>query len=177
MMQVEGYVQKITSKPTSTGKTMYNVMVNGVSYGAGLYAPKFKDGDFISFQATKNGNWDNMETRSVTVKQPPAGHASIVVAQTGGSTGNSFDARQDAITHQASRNSALTMVGLLKDVGGIPGLTKAKNEADKMQLLVSLVNEFTKDYYEYVTGKKLELIDTGLDAPAKAASLPDSWDE
>lgn len=176
MMQVEGYVQKITSKPTSTGKTMYNVTVNGVAYGAGLYPPKFKEQDFISFQATKNGNWNNMETRTVTIKTAPAGAPAMVNAPMT-VTGNSFDSRQDAITHQASRNSALTMVGLLKDVGGIPGLSKAKTEADKMQLMVSLVNEFTKDYYEYVTGKPLELIDTGLEVPAKEASVPDSWED
>lgn len=185
MMQVEGYVQTIDTVPTKTGKTMYNVRVNGVKYGAGMYPPKFKQGDFISFTSSMNGNFNNMETRTVTVKQPPAGMSPPQATSAGynGALGQNppransqgWDDRQDAITKQSSRNSALAMVKLLFDAGGIPGLDKAKTPADKMQTINSLVDEYTKDYYFQVAGKELELADVGQSAPDQEAKLPDNW--
>lgn len=173
MMKVEGYVQKIETLQTKTGKTMYNVRVNGDKFGAGMYPPRFKEGDFISFDASLNGNFKNMETRTVTVKAPPAGAPAPVAASTQQSGGN-WDTRQDTISKQAALNSAMHMVEILKDVGGIPGLDKAKTPADKMQLVNALVTEYTKDFYHQNTGKELELPEA---VPStEETPMPQGWE-
>jgi hypothetical protein len=182
MMKVEGYVQKIETLQTKTGKTMYNVRVNGDKFGAGMYAPRFKEGDFIAFDATLNGNFKNMETRTVTVKAPPANAPAFSpqMQTVGPKTGNSpdWDARQDVISKQAALNSAQHMVEILVTVGGVPGLDKAKTPADKLQVITDLCTEFTKDFYHQNTGKTLELPSTS--APAEAGTsdtkMPDGWE-
>lgn len=176
MMQVEGYVQKIETKPTSTGKTMYNVSVNGKRYGAGLYPPKFKEGDFISFTSTMNGNFHNMETRTVTVKAPPAGMAPPAVQQSPGPKASDWDSRQDIISKQAALNSAQHMVEILVTAGAVVGLDKAKTAADKMALLNALVDEYTQDYYFQNTGRELELKDRVIDSVPAGEDKPAAWE-
>lgn len=178
MMQVEGYVQKIETKPTSTGKTMYNVSVNGKRYGAGLYPPKFKEGDFISFTATKNGNFDNMETRTVTQKTPPAGMVPQPAAPSVQSSvgGGNWDTRQDIISKQAALNSAQHMVEILVTAGAVVGLDKAKTPADKMSLLNALVDEYTADYYFQNTGRELDLKPREIDSIPAGEDKPAAWE-
>jgi hypothetical protein len=179
-MNVEGYVEMIETKPTSTGKTMYNVRVNGVSYGAGMYPPKFKQGDFISFTSTMNGRFNNMETRTVTVRTgvapaPAYGGATRPAMAPRPATGNSagWDERQDTISKQAALNSAQHMVEILVTAGAVVGLDKAKTPADKMKLLNVLVDEYTMDYYKQATGKTLVL---EVDAPVEDEKPVDNWD-
>lgn len=166
MTKVEGRVDFIDAKPTSTGKTMYKVKVNGVSYGAGLYPPKFKVGDNISFTATMNGNYHNMETRTVTILPASAAPAPMAPRSSGAVGGNQWDTRQDTISKQAALNSALTAVEILVAIGGVPGMAKAKTEADKFQLFAKTLDELRKDYYFQNTGNKLDLPETGLSEPA-----------
>lgn len=169
MMQVEGFVQAIETKPTSTGKTMYTVKVNGIGYGAGLYPPKFNEGDFISFTYTMNGKFYNMETRTVTKKPAPMGFTpQQPPAVAPKASGGDWDSRQDIISKQAALNSAQHMVEILVTAGAVVGLDKAKTPADKMQVLTSLVNEFTMDYYNQNTGRKLSL---------PTGEVPDSGEE
>lgn len=160
MMQVEGYVQAIETVPTKTGKTMYNVRVNGDKFGAGMYPPKFKQGDFISFTCTMNGNFKNMETRTVTIKAAPPMPVQAPVASAGAaqSAGN-WDTRQDTISKQAALNSAMEMVSILAGAGAVVGLDKAKTPADKAAVLTGLVTEFTKEFYHQNTGKTLDIPD------------------
>lgn len=182
-MIVEGYVQALEQRPTKTGKTMYVVKVNGVGYGAGMYPPKFKQGDFISFTSSMNGNFHNMETRTVTVKQAPP----MPVAPTGyiGQLGTNppkansgWDDRQDIISKQAALNSAQHMVEILASCGAIVGLDKAKTCADKMKLLNALVDEYTSDYYKQNTGKNLELDRDSFDteSPPNSDPMPAEWE-
>jgi hypothetical protein len=156
---------------------MYNVRVNGEKYGAGMYPPKFKQGDFISFTSTINGQFKNMETRTVTVKVPPPSHPAPASA---GSVGikDKYDERQMMICHQAARKDALNMVEILREVGGIVGLEKAKTPADKMSLIESLVNEYTRDYYFQTTGEELDIPEATIEEgnPDVQASSKASWE-
>ena len=113
MAKTSGIVTQVRSRETKVG-TMYDLVVNGISYGAGKYPPRdIKDGDFVTFEFTENGNFKNLVPRSLRKDDAPAPAAvsaakaetRTVVAQT--------DKRQETISKQANLNTAIALVQLL----------------------------------------------------------------
>ena len=53
---VSGVIQQIQTRSVSGGtKTAYDIYVNGQKYGAGLFAPKAKEGDYVTSRLTRTG--------------------------------------------------------------------------------------------------------------------------
>lgn len=70
-LEVYGIVKKISSKKTSNG-TMYNILVeeeNGDEswFGYGKYKPKFGEGAEIGFDVRMNGDFENVDTKSLDI--------------------------------------------------------------------------------------------------------------
>lgn len=160
MTQTSGIVTQIRARETKVG-TMYDLVVNGISYGAGKYAPRdIKDGDFVTFEYSENGNYKNVVPRSIRKDSAPAPAAvsaakaetRTVVAQT--------DKRQETISKQANLNTAIALVGLQLANGGLkfPATTKAPAiyeaiEGATLELAQRLYNHTTGDTW-VIEGKK-----------------------
>lgn len=153
MSQVSGIIQSIESRKVSNGtKTAYNIIVAGQSYGAGLYAPKAKEGDYVTFTAEQNGNFLNVERGTLKVGKAPAGEAKGTAASAASNVKQAvggYDARQDAISRQAASNTAIAWLTVLHNVGALPA---AKSKGDHQQVMDTLRREYEKEFYQSNTG-------------------------
>lgn len=178
MQTIEGYVEAIIPKQTSTGKTMYNMRVAGQSFGVGMYPPRCKEGDYVTFTMTMNGNFKNVERNTLSVKagMPPA--PAVAPAPTGGKNPMFSDDRQEVISKQAALNSAIATVAILANTEALPGITKTAKAGDKMAVVQAAIDEFTCQYYEQSTGKKLTLTrrDVSDSGSMGEEATPDSWE-
>lgn len=150
MSQVSGIIQSIESRKVSNGtKTAYNIIVAGQSYGAGLYAPKAKEGDYVTFTAEQNGNFLNVERGTLKVGKAPAGEAKAATSAAVKQAVGGYDARQDAISRQAASNTAIAWVTLLHTVGALPA---AKSKGDHQAVMDTFRREYEKEFYQSNTG-------------------------
>jgi hypothetical protein len=171
MSSMKGVVQAIETRSVAGGKTAYNIKVGGKSYGAGLYAPKCKEGDYVEFTVDDSRGYANVERGTLKVLPfKPTEHAEAPAkTYTGKSATNSFDARQDAISRQAASNTAIGYLTLLQAAGGLPLPAK---KADIAEALDALLKETTVAFYEQNTGVAWKDI-----APKKASGDEDGEEE
>lgn len=155
---VTGVVQAVEARETSIG-TMYNLKVNGESYGYGKYAPKAKAGDTVTFGVTYRGKYANVDTKNFQVT-PGTGAPPSVSAPSKGNGGAKDDywerkeatdvARQIIISKQSALNSALAFVGLMQTAGALPPApAKARDGA---KVLEGLVEYYRDVFYKQATG-------------------------
>lgn len=176
-MLVQGVVQNIQARQTSVG-TMYDIIVDGQSYGNGKYAPRdIQAGDTVTFTAEIKGNYRNVgrgtlrklsaQANTGSVPQPyspqatpqPAAKQPAIV----------FDDRQAVISKQAALNTALTMVEILlsKDAVTLP-----KAGADKAPAIEALLAHYVDKFHTFSTGKSAKLATDGI-ADSGAAPFED----
>lgn len=179
MTTIRGKVNAVVSNETSFG-TMYNLEVNGKSFGAGKFPPKnISEGDYIEFEADLTGRYAKMNTRTVKVvpepaegaaptPTPAAGGGKVVEA---GSYVSNDQKRQDNITRQASRNTASAWVQFLHSAGGI-SIPATKKAPAVYALLNGMLEEFTDKFVEYAQTGNLP----GTSKDANAVD-PDDSDE
>src|SRR4249919_149606 len=156
MNQVTGVVSDIPVLNTKTGKTMYSIVVNGEKFGVGMYAPKCAVGDTVTFQVSMNGQYKNVENKTLVVqagvpRQAPSAAPSLTSASANSGT---FDNRQDTIFKQAALNTAIAFAKLAHEAGALPSPTKVK---DKLEALDAIVKQYARDFYQFSTGKTLEV--------------------
>ena len=149
---VKGAVQAVSSKDFGKGP-MYSIKVDGEWYSAGKFAPKCKENDTVEFEIAYNGNYKNVAPRSLKVvaglpATTPSGPTSVSAGTRG------FDARQDTISKQAARNTAIEFVRLLKeaDVKFYPATAKMDQQ---ISILEKLVDHYTSKFYQFATGQEL----------------------
>lgn len=153
---ITGIIQKIETRSVAGGKTAYNIVVGGQSYGAGLYAPKAKEGDYVKFNVDESRGYKNVERNSlkVSANKPPA--EAVAEAQSTApkqsTTGGSFDTKQDTISRQSAANTAIAFLQLLSanDALGLPAATSKKGS--KQQALEAILEKYTQQFYEANTG-------------------------
>jgi hypothetical protein len=154
--EVTGVIQEIQTKQVAGGKTAFNVVVGGQAFGAGLYAPKCKVGDYVKFSVDESRGYKNIErnTLKVSTNKPPAEAvaeaASTSVAAAFAGIG-SFDKRQDAISRQAASNTAISFMVLLQAAGALP-VPAAKGAAQKA--LEAVLHGYEQSFYERNTGNR-----------------------
>jgi hypothetical protein len=175
MSEVTGVIQAINARTVAGGKTAYDVVIAGQKYGAGFFKPKANEGDYVTFTATQNGNFQNIErgTLKVSANKPAASEAATQKSAVGKAV-NSFDARQDAISRQAASNTAIAWVNLLHTAGAlnIPASKKGQAQA----ILDTLRLEYEKKFYEGNTGNEWKDISpnpTAVDEAGDEASPED----
>lgn len=156
MAKTSGIVTQVRSRETKVG-TMYDLVVNGISYGAGKYPPRdIKDGDFVTFEFTENGNFKNLVPRSLRKDDAPAPAAvsaakaetRTVVAQT--------DKRQETISKQANLNTAIALVQLQLSNGGLKFPANAKPAAI-FEAIEGAVFDTAQRLYNHTTGEDWQI--------------------
>lgn len=172
---VSGVVESITRRPTQFG-TMYNVTVNGTTYGAGNLPPQAEVGDYVTFESYKNGAFHNMKTStlkrtvatvalSLVDQQAPVVEPVAAPVTDSRRPTNYVDARQASIVFQSSRKDALELTRILVECEGA-GFTKADKWKDKHEKVVTLFEDLTRRLYhqamdhETFAGKPTPVADT-----------------
>lgn len=161
MAQIKGVVQAIETREVSGGRTAYSLRVGGQSYGAGLFKPKCKEGDYVTFEEELNGIYRNVARNSLKVsdyKEVPEDVPAPAKTATR-STGVDWDAkakadaeRQDTISRQASSNSAIAFMQILSANDAL-GLPKSTAKGAQAKALTALLRKLEVEFYERNTGK------------------------
>lgn len=94
MAEVQGVVDRITSKQTQGGKTVYNFQLNGEWYGMGFNQPNFGQGAEIEFDIEWNGNYANVAKGSLNILSPGQGRGNQGGGQRNGGGGYGGGQRQ-----------------------------------------------------------------------------------
>lgn len=162
---VTGVIQSIEERQVSGGRTAYNVRVAGESYGAGLYKPKAKEGDYVKFDVEMNGRFKNIARNSLKVSKnkPPA---EAVAASKAAPSAGSYDGRQDVISRQAAMNSALTFMNLLHGAEAL-AIPASGSKDKKEAAALALLQGYIKDFYELNTGQEYKDISPKKEEPAE----------
>ena len=150
--QVSGVIQEIQSRSVAGGKTAYNLVIAGTSYGAGLFKPKAEVGQYVTFTVQMNGNFKNVErgTLKVSDYKPQAQDAAPAKSAVKQAVG-SYDSRQDTISRQAAANTAIEWLGFLATAGALPA---AKNKGAAQAAFDAMREEYEKYFYERNTGNE-----------------------
>lgn len=153
MTTVTGVIQQIQTRSVAGGtKTAFDIYVNGQKYGAGLFAPKAKEGDYVSFEATQGQyGWD-VVARSLKVGKTPFGEQAAPPVSRSANGTPSFDKKQDAISRQAASNTAIAFLQLLAAQDALPVPT-SKSKGDKQAVIETLLQGYEKRFYEANTGQ------------------------
>lgn len=150
--QISGVVQEVIRRSLNNGKSAYDIVVAGDKYGAGLFAPKCKEGDYVTFDVQYNGNFKNVERGTLKVSaNKPANTGGSSPAQNVRAASNSFDARQDAISRQAASNTAIAWLSMLHSAGALP-IATSKSKGSQQEAMDVLRRQYEKEFYESNTG-------------------------
>lgn len=147
MSLIKGYVEEVSGNEKN-GVTYWRIKVDNVRYGTGSKQPKCKQGDYIQFEATQNGQYWNADFKTIAKADPPASQQAATNAALAPSTKPWVpDAqRQDTISYQAARKDALEVVALLVSAGALEFGAKAKAN-DKYEIINAAVDRFTTRYF------------------------------
>ena len=166
MAQVKGVVQAIEQKEVSGGRTAYSLRVGGQSYGAGLFKPKCSEGDYVTFEEERNGNYKNIARNSLKVsdyKPTPEDTPAPTTTSSKASGGMTKDQywenkekldleRQDVISRQSSSNSAIAFMQIMSANDAL-GLPKSTAKGAQAKALTALLRKLEVEFYERNTGK------------------------
>lgn len=187
MSEITGVVQEIQTKPTSTGKSAYDIVVGGERYGVGFYPPKCKQGDYVKFELDESRGYKNVGRNTLRVsanKAPPEAVAAAAATMPAkNSAGMSVDNRQDVISRQAATNSAIAFLAVLASADAL-GLPAVDKKGGRIAAVEALLEKYTTELYEQNTGLKWKSISpatkgdtTPAEAPVEAAAPSDAdWD-
>jgi hypothetical protein len=146
---ITGEVTAVSNKGKAT-----NIQIDRSDwYGCGFVTPdklKFTKGDKISFTYTENGQYKNVDLRSVEVQK---GTAAPTASSAGPNHSNSTNwdlknaqdaERQRAISVQSCRNSAIEVVKILKELDALPLGSKKQDIAGNLE---KYIDDLTERYY------------------------------
>lgn len=130
-----------------------NIQLNGSDwYGCGFKTPDqlpFKKGDKVLFGFTENGQYKNVDLKTVEIDRSSAPAVSAPTAQRSGTDWAAKDkadaARQASISVQSCRNSAIELVKLLKEMDALPIPAK---KADIAANVEAYVDDLTARWFE-----------------------------
>lgn len=171
-MQVTGVVSQIKEKITSVGP-MYDIVVNGTSYGVGKFLPRgIAEGDTVSFTAEMNGRYSNVgrgtlkkvaaQPRTQAVASAPQGRELV-----GASPLNRGNDTQAIISKQWALNCAVSYIDLALKAGAIKLPAK---DADKLKVLDGVLTDYATKLCSAVNGKTIQ-ISLGQDDSADAEDV------
>lgn len=161
MAQVSGILQEIQTRKVSNGtKTAYDIVVGGQKYGAGLWAPKAQQGDYVTFNANQSQYGFDVERGTLKVGKAPPEEAKRAVQTNVKQAVGSYDARQDAISRQAASNTAIAWLTLLHAAGALP-VSTSKSKGSQQEAMDIVRREYEKEFYESNTGNEWKNIRPG----------------
>lgn len=180
-MKVTGILQDIKSRQTSFG-TMYDLVVDGSSYGNGKYAPRgVALGDTVSFDVEVKGNYKNVAARTLQkvaaqAQQEIAGAIGLQRNMPQRSAGSDGD-RQAVISRQAALNTACSILEMALDNEAI-ALPAKPNE--RYAVLKTALFDLVNICHKFSTGSEVEVPDFGVEKrkpAAKKAGVKDTIED
>lgn len=170
--KASGIVTEIRGRETKVG-LMYDVVVNGISYGAGKYAPRgIAAGDYITFEYTENGQYKNINTRSIRKDDAPAPAAVSAAKAETRTVVAATDKRQETISKQANLNTATEIIKLQLEHGGLKFPANAKAPA-VFEAIEGAVLELASRLYNLTTGETWDTAPVRKQAASSAAPSGD----
>lgn len=154
MAKVIGVVQDIRSRTTSYGE-MYDVVVDGNSYGNGKYSPRgITTGDTVEFDVEIKGNFKNIAPRSLRKVDPSRvpQQSAQSIEQKVRSMPPSDAQKQQIISRQAALNTAVAHVSAMLRAECVPLPNKV---ADRMSYVNSLVLAFASGFHNISVGSPI----------------------
>lgn len=151
---VSGIVQSIDTRETKFG-TMYSAKVNGTSYGVGKYPPKCKAGDNVTFNVTYNGQYANMDVKSLQVVS--GGPAAPVAAAGAPARSNYEDPKQTTIAKQSALNSAVAFLQVLQAADALP-VSKTVKPAERLKTIEAMLVHYRAKFYLESTGAEFPAV-------------------
>lgn len=146
-MQASGIVEVIKANNTKAGIT-YSFAIGDQWYGTYKTQPTFVEGDYVEFDYSVKGNFQNADTKTIKVTkgeqaaQASDGAAAPAKAFKGASN------KDAAIQWQSARNAALALAAIAAELGVLDvGAANAKKEG-KFEALQIWVNAQTVEYFE-----------------------------
>jgi hypothetical protein len=175
MATVTGKVNKITSKEWE-GKNLYGLEVNGKSYGTGTKKPTVVAGDYVEFEADTSGKYAKADFFSIKKIEAPAGSAATGPTGGGYRYGAGDDKKQEVISKQAARNSAIAFFAQLAALDALPTPAKTAKIDARMELYLGILDKMTTDFFDYSMGKsKAPTKEESKSVDGSAAD--DNWEE
>lgn len=145
MSNFTGVVEKLYANQTKVGTT-YAFIVDGQRYGTYKTKPACSEGDYISFDAEKKGDFWNADPKSI--KKAEGGPVKAAPTQASPSYATKQDDRQDSIIYQSSRKDALQFLDIAVAAGVVDLGTKTAGK--KIEALNLFVDKQTQRYFEDV---------------------------
>lgn len=204
MTQITGEVQSIEARAVPGYGTFYDIVVDGVKYGNGKFAPRdVAQGDMVTFEydTVQKGRYTNHNIRARTLRKVDGGAARSAPPQSSGGQQTSaatsayaapqrskyepFDERQEIISKQSAINSALSLANLAVASGAVL-VPKSADDSKKLTLLHNWVLTEAAGLYNLTTGRTWdpELTEevaaprkTAAKAPAKKAAASSAEDD
>lgn len=183
MAEITGVVQDILVRDVAGGKKSYDIVVAGQKYGAGLFAPKCKAGDYVKFELDDSRGYKNVGRNTLKVsanKQQPE-EVKQEAKPSPLKQASSFDTRQDTISRQAAMNTAIAFMELLSRNEAL-GLPASNTKGKRQEVLETMLQKYTQEFYEQNTGTKYKNISpnpkTANESAEEAEVAPDDeeWD-
>jgi len=112
---VEGIVAKLTSKDTRNGGKIYNVCIEADGqddewFGVGFDAPEYQEGDLIEFDIEYNGDYANVDPKTVNILEEgepkPKRSSRSSGRSSGGGGGRSGGSRNSSSSSRSSSRSS-----------------------------------------------------------------------
>lgn len=149
---IKGKVTNVRERETSAG-TMYDVEINGKMYGAGKFKPTVREGQYVKFPVKYNGKFANVGGKIEVIEESEA-----TPAPAGGSGGRSYggyndDKRQEIISRQAARNTAVAFMQILASKDAIPLPASAKTPGQRFEVLSAFLDGLTVRFNDFALGK------------------------
>lgn len=154
MTDITGVVQKIETRDVAGGKKAYNIVVAGERYGAGLYAPKCKEGDYVKFELDESRGYKNVGRNSLKVnsKGPPPEAVAEAQATAAKAAAPEGGQKQETIERQSASNTAIAFLAVAQAADAL-GLPASGAKGKKLEALDILLEKYTTYFYERNTGK------------------------
>lgn len=164
---VTGIIQAIETRSVAGGKTAYNIVVGGQSYGAGLYKPKANEGDYVKFEVDDSRGYKNVARNSLKVSPNKAPAEAVEEAKVTAPTKNADgsvltqkekarqeweEKKQEIIARQSALNSANDFLAVAAQVDAL-GLPASGAKGKRLEALEVLLHKYTKQFYEQSTGQ------------------------
>lgn len=165
---IKGKISKLGSRETQYG-TMYYLEIAGNQIGIGKYAPKVREGDYVRVPIERKGQYLNL-AKGGRVEAADADSSSP--APSTPVAGKSYtpyndDKKQEVISRQAARNTAMQFMNLLVGQEAV-AFPKTATPDKKAAILRAHLDKLTDEFNAYALGKA-PAADVGTDPDAEEA--------
>ncbi len=128
---VEGIVAKITSKDTRNGGKIYNVCIEADGqddewFGVGFDQPEYQEGDLIEFDIEYNGDYANVDPKTVNILEEGEPKPKRNSRSSGGNSRGSSGRSSGSSSRSSSRSSSKPA----RNSSPARGTSKGKGKSD-----------------------------------------------